>query len=100
MRWTKRFRWRIGFFRLSLRQVRTQRPPKTHAAYVRLRLLGLSRWRAYRLLTAALEAEVATMLLETRVWDHAQFVSFLDALPTTPRVSLRTLGRAGRQNDR
>jgi hypothetical protein len=79
MRWTKRLRWRWGFLMVSRSQVRTGRPPETAATYARLRRAKVPSWRAYRLLAAAYEAEVAAMLLEGRVYDHTRYVAYLDA---------------------
>lgn len=88
MHWSKRARWRVGFARVVRAQVRTGRPPETRATFARLRAAGLSRWQCYRLLASVYEAEVATMIRDERVYDHAAYVRALDALPGRPTVSL------------
>ena len=100
MRLTKRVRWRVGFARVVRSQVRTARPPEARAVYERLRAEGLSSWRAYRLLAMAYEAEVAAMLLEERVYDQDIYLQRLLALPTPPSISLDSVSRAGRPNER
>jgi hypothetical protein len=52
------------------------------------------------LLAAVYEAEVATMLLEERVYDHAAYLKLLLALPQPPTVSLNDIPRTGRPNER
>lgn len=89
MRLTKELRWRIGFVRVALAQVSTGRPPEARATFERLTHDGVSTWRAYLLLAAAYEAEVASMLTEGRVYDHQHYVRLLDALPVRPDRSLR-----------
>jgi hypothetical protein len=91
MRVGKRLRWRIGFLRVAVAQVRTGRPPEARAAFQRLREAGVPAWRSYRLLAAAYEAEVATMILEERVYDHAAYVGHLNRLPDAPTVSLEAV---------
>lgn len=93
MRFEKRLRWRFGFLRVAFAQVRTGRPPEAAATVERLRQAGIPGWRAYRLLVAAYEAEVASMLLEQRVYDHEAYLRHLDRLPDTPNVSLADLSR-------
>ena len=88
MRWSKRWRWRFGFARAVRAQVRSGIPPEVRATFERLRSAGMSRWKAYRLLAAVYEGEVATMILEERVYDHGSYVRALDALPTRPTSSL------------
>lgn len=95
MRFEKRVRWRIGFLRVTLAQIRTGRPPEVRATYERLTASGVSPWRAYRLLAAAYEAEVATMLIETRVYSAAAYRRHLDRLPETPSVSLSSVSATG-----
>jgi aminoglycoside phosphotransferase (APT) family kinase protein len=92
MRPTKRWRWRLGFHRVTLLQLRSGQPPEVRATYQRLRAVGVSGWRAWRLLTAVYEAEVAAMIVESRVYDHARFVALLEALPARPARSLRDVG--------
>lgn len=48
----------------------------------------MTRWRAYRLLIAVYEAEVASMLREGRVYDHERYLHRLLALPTPPSETL------------
>ncbi len=88
MRFTKRWRWRIGFARVVRSQVRTAQPPEVRSVYQRLCAEGYSSREAYGLLAAVYEAEVASMLLEERVYDHQIYLRRLLALPTRPDVSL------------
>ena len=96
MRVTKRLRWRWGFARAVRAQVRSGRPPEVRAAYERLRAGGVGWWRAWRLLAAAYEAEVAAMMLEERVYSHEAYVRALAALPARPALSLRDVPRRRR----
>ncbi len=91
MRTLKRLRWRMGFAQVVLRQLRTERPPEVLDTYRRLSADGIAPWEAYRLLVAVHEAEVASMLSESRVYDHGRFVGRLTALPTPPPESLATV---------
>ena len=88
MRLTKRIRWRLGFARVVLAQLRTSRPPEVRQTFVRLRSSGLSAWRVYRLLIAVYEAEVAAMLTLGRAYDHEAYLARLAALPAMPAESL------------
>lgn len=96
MRLTKRLGWRWGLAGAVAPQVRTGRPPQVRAAYERLRTAGITRWRASRLFAAAYEAEVASMLLEERVYSHEAYVQTLAALPAPPGRSLRDVPRSRR----
>lgn len=91
MRLTKRLRWRLGFLRVSVAQVRKGRPPEAGIAYERLRDAGIPVWRAFRLLAAAYEAEVASMIAEERTYDHERYLQLLDGLPSRPAMSLDAL---------
>lgn len=97
MRFTKKLRWRVGFARVVRLQVRTGQPPEVRATYECLRGEGVSSWRAYRLLAMVYEAEVATMLLEERVYDHDAYLRRLLALPTPPDTSLDDVAGPGRR---
>ena len=88
MRLLKRLRWRFGFARVVRSQVRTGRPPEVRAVYERLRAAGFSSRRAYALLAAVYEAEVASMMIEARVYDHERYLERLHALPRRPNLSL------------
>ena len=92
----KRLRWRFGFHRLTLRQLRTGQPPVVRATFRRLRAGGVSAWRAWRLLSAVYEAEVAAMLLEGRVFDEARYLGLLAALPVRPQPTLADVRPAPR----
>ena len=74
MRLTKRIRWRVGFARVVLLQLRSANPPEVVATYRRLRANQLSIWHAFGLLIAVYEAEVASMLSEGRVYDHERYL--------------------------
>jgi hypothetical protein len=91
MRFLKKLRWRIGFARVARSQIRTGRPPQTRTVFERLRTQGFSRWKAYRLLALAYEAEVAAMIVENRVYDDARYLRVLDALPAVPEHSLNNV---------
>lgn len=56
--------------------------------------------KAYRLLAAVYETQVASMLLEERVYDHQIYLGRLMALPTPPTCHSTTSPRAGRPNER
>ena len=88
MRLLKRLRWRFGFARVVRSQVRTGRPPEARAVYERLLAEGLTSRRAYALLAAVYEAEVASMMIEERVYDHQRWLERLLALPRRPDLSL------------
>lgn len=88
MRLTKRIRWRVGFARVVLLQLRSANPPEVVATYRRLRANQLSIWHAFGLLIAVYEAEVASMLSEGRVYDHERYLRRLSALPTRPWETL------------
>lgn len=100
MHWFKRFRWRFGHARMVRAQVRSGYLPEVRATFERLRQTGHSARQVYRLLAAVYEAEVATMLIEDRLWDRSAYFRGLDALPTRPTVSLDDVRRAGRRNIR
>ena len=88
MRFLKRLRWRLGFARVARSQVRTGRPPEARVVYERLLAEGYSSRRAYALLAAVYEAEVAAMMIEERVYDHQTYLRWLHALPARPDLSL------------
>jgi len=95
MRLLKRLTWRVGFLRVSRKMVRTGRPPETGATFRRLRSEGHSSFRAYQLVAAAYEAEVAAMILEQRVYQHGKYVEQLNALPRAPTWSLNMVPARG-----
>jgi hypothetical protein len=96
VRFLKRLRWRLGFARVVRSQVRTGRPPEARAVYARLLGDGYSSRRAYALLAAVYEAEVAAMMIEERVYDHQAYLQRLLALPRRPDLSLDAVGRRRR----
>ena len=96
MRFLKRLRWRFGFARVVRSQVRTGRPPEARAVYERLLGEGYSSRRAYALLAAVYEAEVAAMMIQQRVYDHQAYLRRLLAMPARPDLSLDAVGRRGR----
>ena len=88
MRFPKRLRWRLGFARVVRSQVGTGRPPEARALSGRLLGEGSSSRRAYALLAAVYEAEVAAMMIEQRAYDHHAYLQRLLALPAQPDLSL------------
>ena len=96
----KKWRWRFGFHRAVRAQVRTGRPPEVRQVFATLRAMEFSSWRAYRMLAAAYEAEVAAMLIDDRLYDHEAYLQVLEALPVLPQRTLDQVSATGRPGER
>ncbi|MGW8161110.1 MAG: DUF1841 family protein [Desulfobulbales bacterium] len=77
-------RLRAAILEVIHAQVRTNEPPETRQALIRLQGQGFTEAEALKLIGCVVASEVFTVLKENRQYDAEKYIAALNALPKLP----------------